>query len=271
MAAAMHATVNEINLSYGDQGEGLPVIFIHAFPLNQKMWDPQVEFLKKTCRVITVDLRGFGDSSAPASLYSLADMASDVRGLMRSLSIDQAVLVGLSMGGYVSMAFYRDYPDAVRALVLSDTRTSADTEEGRARRFASADKAEREGAATIAAEMAPLLLGRTSLQKRPDVVNRVRLMAEANPPRGIAAAQRAMADRRDSSTLLASVTFPVLLICGAEDTLSPPSEMEAISRVIPGSSLKVIEGAGHLPNLEQPDRFNEVLREFIEALDGPLR
>ena len=271
MAAAMQATVNDINLSYQDQGEGLPVIFIHAFPLDQRMWDPQVECLKKTCRVITLDLRGFGNSGSPVSRYSLADMAGDVKGLMRTLSIDQAVLVGLSMGGYVSMAFYRDYPDAVRALVLCDTRTSADTEEGRARRFASADKAEREGAAAIAADMVPLLLGRSSLEKRPDVVNRVRLMAEGNPPRGVAAAQRAMADRSDSGLLLASVTFPVLLICGAEDTLSPPSEMEAISRGIPGSSLKVIDEAGHLPNIEQPGRFNDVLLEFISGLDGPPR
>ena len=265
-AAAMNLTVNNINISYQDHGEGPAVIFIHAFPLNQGMWDDQAGFLKTTCRVITLDLRGFGQSDVPATRYSLADMASDIRGLMRVLSIDQAVLVGLSMGGYVSTTFYRSYPDAVRGLVLSDTRTSADTEEGRARRFASAEKAKREGASAIAAEMIPLLLGRTSLEKRPDVVNRVRLMAESNPPRGIAAAQRAMADRLDSGSLLASVTFPVLLICGAEDTLSTPAEMEAMCRGIPGSNLKVIENAGHLPNIEQPDRFNEALLEYINSL-----
>ena len=259
----MKAAINDIDISYQDIGEGLPVIFIHAFPLNQRMWDHQVEFLKNSCRVITLDLRGFGESDAPAAQYSLADMASDVRGLMKRLSIDKAVLAGLSMGGYISMAFYREYPEAVLGLVLSDTRTSADTEEGRARRFASAEKAEREGAAAIASDMVPVLLGRTSLESRPEVVERVKLMVESNRSHGVAAAQRAMADRLNSERLLASVNFPVLLICGAEDTLSPPEEMEAMRQSIPGSSLKVIDGAGHLPNIEQPDRFDEILLEFI--------
>ena len=263
----MKATINEIDIDYRDQGSGLPVILIHAFPLDQRMWDDQIQPLGNICRVITLDLRGLGESGAPSAEYSLTDMASDVRGLMRRLSIDRAVLVGLSMGGYVSMAFYREYPDGLLGLVLSDTRIGADTEEGRARRFASAKKAEQQGAAAIAADIVPVLLGRTSIDQRPRVVERVTRMAESNSPRGIACAQRAMANRPDSRLLMASAGFPVLLICGEEDTLSPPAEMEEMQRGIPGATLKVIERAGHLPNMEQPDKFNSILSGFIASFD----
>jgi len=126
------------------------VIFIHAFPLNQTMWDDQLVALQNHCRVITLDLRGFGRSDAPPGPYLMDQMAADVRGLMSALDIDRAVLVGLSMGGYVSLSFYRDYPDSVLAMVLADTRASADTHEARERRLKSAAKAEREGARAIA-------------------------------------------------------------------------------------------------------------------------
>jgi len=262
----MKATIDGVEIAYRDEGTGQPVIFLHAFPLNQRMWHEQSEALKPKFRVITLDLRGFGESRSHQSGYSLEDMASDVRGLMRHLSIERAVLIGLSMGGYISMAFYRRYPEAVRALVLSDTRTVADTEEGRAKRFQSAQKAEREGSAAIARDMTAVLLGPTSLKERPNIAARVTRIAESNPPSGIAAAQRAMAGRPDSTSLMAQARVPVLLICGSEDTLSPPSEMETMQKNIPKATLKIIERAGHLSNLEQPDRFNEILLEFLTNL-----
>src|SRR5713101_3952352 len=124
----MLINVNGISVDYRDQGAGIPVIFIHAFPLNQTMWDDQLAVLhNRCCRTITLDLRGFCQSDAPQGPYLMDQMAADIRGLMSALGIDRAVLVGLSMGGYVSLAFYRNYPDSVRALVLADTRASADT------------------------------------------------------------------------------------------------------------------------------------------------
>lgn len=262
----MKATINHLNLSYRDQGGGEPVIFIHAFPLNQSMWDEQVAALNHHCRVITLDLRGFGGSEVADGPSTMEQMAADVRGLMSALDVERATLVGLSMGGYVALAFYREYPDAVRALVLADTRATADTHAARERRLQSAEKAEREGAAAIADDMAPLLLGKTTQQTRPDIVARVRAMIEGNSPQAIAAAQRGMAARRDSTYMLAAIDFPTLILVGAEDGLTPVAEAEAMRDGIRGTRLRVIEGAGHLSNLERPQEFNAALSEFLESL-----
>jgi len=255
--------INGISITYRDDGSGLPLIFFHAFPLNQTMWDDQSSELRNHCRVVTLDLRGFGQSSAPPGPYSMDQMAADVRALMSVLDIDKAVLVGLSMGGYIALAFYRNYPEAVRALVLADTRGSADTHEARSRRLRSAEKVETTGSKAIADDMVPLLLGRTTLESRPLIVERVRLMIEANSPQGIAGAQRAMAARRDSTYILAGVDFPVLIVVGSEDTLTPISEAESLRNGIAGARLYIVEGAGHLSNLEQPDEFNSALIRFI--------
>ncbi|HJQ25487.1 MAG TPA: alpha/beta fold hydrolase [Blastocatellia bacterium] len=262
----MKATINHLNIDYRDQGSGVPVIFIHAFPLNQTMWDEQVAALSHRCRAITLGLRGFGGSDVADGPATMEQMAADVRSLMSTLDIERATLVGLSMGGYVSLAFYREYPDAVRALVLADTRASGDTHAARERRLQSAEKAERQGAATIADDMVPLLLGKTTQQARPDIAARVREMIEGNSPQGIAAAQRGMAARRDSTYMLAAIDFPTLIIVGAEDTLTPLAEAEAMRDGIRGARLQVIAGAGHLSNIERPQEFNAALSEFIESL-----
>lgn len=264
----MKIEVNGIDIDYRDEGEGLPIIFIHAFPLNQTMWDEQVAALRGTCRAITLDMRGFGRSGFGSSSHSIDEMALDIHGLMNRLGIDRAVLVGLSMGGYVSLAFYRHYPGSVQALVLADTRATADTPEARERRIKSAEKAEREGSAAIADDMTPLLLGRSSLATRPDLIARTREMIEANSPAGIAAAQRAMAARRDSTDLLGTINVPVLVIVGSEDSLTPPAEAETMNRAISGSQLQVIDGAGHLSNLELPQLFNAALSAFIQTIEA---
>ncbi|HEX8091969.1 MAG TPA: alpha/beta fold hydrolase [Blastocatellia bacterium] len=262
----MKIEINKINIDYRDEGAGIPVIFIHAFPLNQSMWDEQLAGLKNHCRVITIDLRGFGKSDAPDGPHSMDQMASDVRGLMAALDIDRAVLAGLSMGGYVSLAFYRNYPEAIRGLVLADTRATADAREARERRLKSAEKAEREGARAIADDMTPLLLGRSTVESRTSIVERVRAMIEANSPHAIAAAQRGMAERLDSTAILAGIDFPTLIIVGAEDKLTPVAEAEALRARIGGSRLRVIESAGHLSNMEQPAQFNSIMIEFIETM-----
>lgn len=257
---------NEIALDYRDQGSGIPVIFIHAFPLNQTMWDDQLVALQNHCRTITLDLRGFGSSEVPQGPYMMDQMAADVSGLMTAVGIDRAVLVGLSMGGYVSLAFYRNYPESVLAMVLADTRAAADTPEARDRRLRSAAKAEAEGARSIAADMIPLLLGSTTLGQRSSIVERVRAMIEANSAVGIAGAQRGMAERRDSTSLLSAMNFPVLVVVGAEDTLTPVSEAETLGNAIVGARLRIIDGAGHLSNIERPEEFNKALIGFLKKL-----
>ena len=262
----MKTELNGINIEYRDEGTGLPVIFIHAFPLNQTMWDDQVAALRNHCRVVTLDLRGFGRSDAPQGPYRMDQMAADVRALMTVLNLDKPVFVGLSMGGYIALALYRNYPEAVRALVLADTRASGDTHEARGRRLKSAERAKLDGSKAIARDMVPLLLGRSTLENRPSVVQRVQAMIESNSPQGIAGAQRGMAARRDSTYILAGIDFPVLIVVGSEDTLTPVAEAESLRNGIPGARLCVIKGAGHLANMEQPDEFNTALAQFVEPL-----
>jgi 3-oxoadipate enol-lactonase len=262
----MKATINNIAIDYRDEGAGEPVIFLHAFPLNQTMWDEQVAALARYCRTITLDLRGLGNSDAGDGPSTMDEMAADVRGLMAALEIEHATFVGLSMGGYVALAFYRHYPDAVRALVLADTRASADSQEARARRMQSAAKVESAGASAIADDMIPLLLGRSTMGNRPDIQARVRTMIEANSAQGIAAAQRGMAARHDSTYILVAMDFPTLILVGAEDTLTRVAEAEGLRDGIHRAELHVIEGAGHLSNLEKPDEFNAALLQFIQSL-----
>ena len=262
----MKIEIDGVNIDYSDEGAGLPIIFIHAFPLNRTMWGDQVAALRPRFRVITLDLRGFGKSDAPGGPYTMDRMAADVRAVMRALSVDNAVIAGCSMGGYAAFAFYRNYPEAARALVLVDTRAGLDTQEARARREQSAEKAEREGARAIADDMAPVLLGSTTDATRPEIVRRVRAMIEATSPRGIAAAQRGMAARPDSTPLLSQITCPALVVAGSEDKLAGRAEAEAIAGKIPGARLRVIESAGHLPSLERPEEFNEALIEFLDSL-----
>jgi 3-oxoadipate enol-lactonase len=262
----MKAKVNGITIDYRDGGDGLPVVFIHAFPLNQTMWDEQIEALSGVCRTITLDLRGFGASDLPAGPYWMAQMACDVRSLMYDLHIERCVLVGLSMGGYAAMAFYRNFPDSVSALVLADTRAAADNQEGRERRLQMAVRAETEGLASIADEMTRVLLGPSTLAGRPDIVERVRAMMMSTRPEGFAAAQRGMAARPDSMAMLSGIKCPTLVIGGRDDSLSLPAVAEAMQARITQSRVRIVEGAGHLSNMEQPEAFNEALGEFIVSL-----
>src|SRR5215469_12872398 len=159
------------------------------------------------------------------------------------------------------MSFYRNFPDSVSGLVLADTRAAADTQEGRERRLASAEKAEREGVESIVDEMLRLLLSQTAIDTRPDVVNRVRQIAHQNRPEGLAAAQRGMAARADSTEMLAKVDGPALVLVGSEDSLSTPEETRGWQERMPSSRLVIIQDAGHLSNIERPEAFNSALAD----------
>ena len=262
----MIAKINGINLAYTDQGQGTPVVFLHAFPQNRAMWAPQVSVLSKTYRVITLDFRGFGDSDAPLWRYTLEQFADDVKGLLDHLAIQQAVFVGLSMGGYTLFALYRTYADRVKGLVLADTRAQPDTEEGRAGRFAMAQTASRKGAGAIAEIMLPKLLSPVALRTKPDLVQQVRATIERTQISGIAGALMAMAERPDSVPLLTTIACPTLVITGELDGPTPPADGQLMAEKIPGAHLAIIPQAGHLSNLEQPEAFNDALCSFLKTI-----
>ena len=258
----MLAQVNNISLAFNDLGTGLPLVFLHAFPLNRTMWADQEKALSTQFRVITIDLRGHGESDAPLWHYSLDQAADDVCGLMDHLSIRQPILVGLSMGGYIALAFYRKYAERVKGLVLADTRAQADTEDGKRARFEMAQTAYKQGPSAIADIMIPKLLSPGTIQTRPELVQRVRGMIEGNQVSGIAGDLMAMAARPDSTPLLQRISCPTQIIVGELDVPTPPADARLMSEKIPNARLAVIPGAGHLSNLEQPELFNESIRSF---------
>lgn len=264
----MKVQVNGVTLAYSDRGAGLPLVFLHAFPLNRCMWTAQEEALSSRFRVVTVDLRGHGESDAPLAQYTMDQAADDVRALMDHLSVKQAVLVGLSMGGYILFAFYRKFADRVKGLVLADTRAQADTAEGKDGRFQMAQVAYKQGPAAIAGLMIPKLLSPAAINANPDLVRTVRAMIESNQISGIAGALMAMAERTDSIPYLKQITCPTQIIVGELDQATPPSDAELMAGRIPGARLSVILGAGHLANLEQPDRFTRIIQLFADELEG---
>jgi 3-oxoadipate enol-lactonase len=255
--------INNIQLAYTDAGIGRPIVLIHGYPFNRSLWNEQVDVLSNSYRVIAPDLRGFGDSDAAAEPATMNRLAQDVASLMDHLEIPQAVIAGLSMGGYVALAFCKQFPSRVRALILADTRAEADTEEGKQTREQQAEKALSEGMAGIADAMLPKLLTPETVSKRPDVVKRVRDMMLKTKPEGAAAALRGMAEREDLTSLLPKISVPTLIMVGAEDAITPVADSQKMSQAIVGSRLVVLENAGHVSNLERTEQFNEALLGFL--------
>ncbi len=247
-------------------GDGTPVVLLHAFPLDSRMWLPQTEALGGY-QVIVPDLRGFGAARDRAVEVAHMDLlADDVAGLLDERGLERVVLCGLSMGGYVALAFARRHGERLGGLVLCDTRAGTDTEEAAASRLAMADRVLAEGVGFVPEAMLPRLLGRSSLARRPDLVRQVTETILDQDPRGIAAAQRGMAERPDSTPVLGAIRVPTLVVVGSEDELTGPQEGRAIAAAVRDARLVQVEGAGHLVNLEQPGPVNEAMLDFLAPL-----
>jgi 3-oxoadipate enol-lactonase len=259
--------VNNIQIAFDDTGTGPPVILLHGFPFNRTLWNEQVSALSPTHRVITPDLRGFGASDVTDSPATMADMAHDVAALMDSLGIDQATIGGLSMGGYVVLAFYKLFPERVTALILADTRSQADSEEAKVTRAKQATEALSEGMAGIANSMLPKLFTPASVANKPHVVQRVREMMMTTKPAGAAAALMGMAVREDHTETLAQMNVPTLILVGREDPITPMSDSENMHKQITGSQLVIIDNASHVSNVEQVDEFNSHLDSFLSKIN----
>lgn len=260
--------INDIQLAYTDTGVGRPVVLIHGYPFNRSLWNEQVAALSNSYRIITPDLRGFGESDSSPGPATMNRMAQDVAQLLDHLEITRAVIGGLSMGGYVALAFYKQFPSRVRALILADTRAQADTEEGKQTRAQQAEKALSEGMAGIADAMLPKLLTPETVSKRPEIVKRVRDMMLKTKPEGTASALLGMAEREDQTELLPRITSTTLIMVGADDAITPVADSEMMHNAIAGSRLVVLENAGHVSNLERTGEFNEALLNFLrDALD----
>ena len=251
-------------IHYLDTGSGKDVVvLLHAFPLHSGMWSRQVAALSPRFRVIAADYPGLGKSPPRPEPSTMDALAEQVLGLLGSIRVDRAVVVGLSMGGYLAFEIYRQRPGLFRGLVLCDTRPGADSPEGAAGRETFAKNALEKGLHWVADEMTPKLL-----RPQPDAaaVREVRHLIGEGTPAGVAAAQRGMARRPDSTPTLATIACPTLVVVGEEDAATPPAEAEKLAAAVKGARLVRIAAAGHLSNLENSAAFDAALTGFVEGL-----
>jgi 3-oxoadipate enol-lactonase len=243
-------------------GNSGPALFLlHGFPLDHRMWLNQIEPLGERYRVIVPELRGFGQSTVDSD-YSLADLAEDVEQVRQHLAArEQIHLVGLSMGGYVCFEYWHAYTMNLKSLVLANTKPSADDETAKQGRFAMAAKALEQGTWPAVAPMMDRLIGANC--RGSAVETTMREMMESASPQAVAAAQRAMAERRDFTPMLPSIAIPTLIITGQHDVIAPPEPTQAWASQIPNSRYVELPDAGHMTTMESPEQFNQALIDFI--------
>lgn len=261
----MIAYCGGIEIGYDDVGSGDALVFLHGFPHHRALWAPQLGALLDRARCIAPDLRGFGESSIVPP-YSIDQYADDLAALLDSLRIERAVVCGLSMGGYVALAFWRRHKARIRALVLMDTRAGSDSAEGREKRDQMIALARARGSEAVADAMITGMVGKRTREKCPEVVDDVHRMLESAPVEGVVGALESLRDRPDSTATLATIDVPTLIVVGEDDVLTPPSEAMLLHAGIRGSTLEVITGAGHVANVERPAAVNHVLTEFLAKL-----
>jgi 3-oxoadipate enol-lactonase len=260
--------LDDVEIHYEDSGgSGAPVLLVHAFPLSGAMWRPQIDALGDRFRLVAPDLMGFGSSSAPGDpgAYSMAAYAAHLEALLAHLSIPRAVVVGLSMGGYIAFELLRRGRAGTAGLVLADTRAEADTPEGAHKRSDQQRRVLGGDVAGLADDLVKALLSPRTLELRPDVAARARALMDGPPP-GYVGALEALKRRPDSTADLAAIDVPTLVVVGEDDAVTPVDAARRLHDGIAGSRLAVLPGAGHLSSLEAPEAFTDVLGGFLQSL-----
>lgn len=248
-----------------DEGKGQPIVFLHGFPLTHAMWRDQIRFFKANYRTLAVDLPGFGKSPLGAE-KTLKDYADSLEHLLLERGIrEPIVLVGFSMGGYISFPFYFSNPKRVRALVLCDTRSIADTPVVARGREALAKNVLAKGPLAAYEAMLPKLFAKTTSQRNLDLLNSVKQMVLSCSSEGVATALKALAAREDYTSRLKDIHCPTLVLVGEEDAISTPTEMKEIADALPDSQFRSLSNAGHMSPMENPKEFNEALGDFLSA------
>lgn len=260
--------VNNFDLSYDDVGEGnVPIIFLHGYPFNKSMWQGQLDFLKSAYRVIACDIRGFGKSTDEESFLSIDLFADDLIQFMDKLNIEKAIVCGLSMGGFITLNAHQRFPDRFGALILADTQCIADTTEVKEKRYKTISEIEVDGVANFNEGFIKKVFHKDSITNKKELVEELRSVVFANSEHIIKQGLVALAERSETCSTLDKISIPTLIICGREDEVTPLTESQSMKASIKGATLKIIENAGHVSNLEQADEFNQHLLFFLTPLN----
>jgi len=264
----MRVQINGTTIHYEEHGaqDGMPVVFIHGFPFGMQMWTPQLGVLPTSIRAIAFDVRGHGRSDVGDGLYSIEFFVDDLIGLLDHLNIGKAVIVGLSMGGYIALRAIERHPDRIRGLVLSNTRSEGDPNEGRVKRAATIKAIKRDGVNVFADGFLKAVFGPASFESNPSAVQMIRSIIEQNSPIGICGTLLALAARTDTTASLATIGVPTLILVGEHDTLTPPAASASMHEKIIGSEYHIVPNAAHMGNLENPQFFNEKLFSFLKRI-----
>lgn len=254
----------QTKIAYDEAGDGLPLVFIHGFPLNHHLWEPQFSGLQDVAWLIAPDLPGHGESDSRQGPYMMEQVAADVNYLLDALDIrKQVVLCGLSLGGYMIGQFFQNYGSRLAGLIFTATRASADSPEAKDNRDRLISIAREKGVEQLVDAVLPKFLAPSAYQNRPELVEKARKIMLTVSLEGAVGDLLGMRARPDTFDIIREIRLPTLVIHGMEDALIPLSEAERIRDFIPGAHLVTIPAAGHLPNLEQPVLFNQAVRKFI--------
>jgi 3-oxoadipate enol-lactonase len=249
-------------LAYTDTGSGPPLVLLHAFPLDHRMWRPQLDAFGGKARVITVDFPGFGQS--PVGSFSMDSAADQIAGLLDALNIPGPVTVGgLSMGGYAALAFARRHPGRLAGLILADTKSDPDDDAGKQNRDRLIALTREFGPAAVYEAMLPKVISDYTRDKRSDVVEKIRTIAAAQSAAGVIGGLAALRDRPNATPGLGGIAVPTLILVGEHDSTTPPAVAEEMAARVPGSRVVTIPTAGHLSNLENPEAFNAAVVGFL--------
>jgi len=268
MAAAPshHIRSGDAKISYWTLGDGPTVVLLHPFPTHHEFWLPVAQTLAVRYRLILPDLRGHGESEAGEGPATMEKHATDLARVMDDADVGRAPLIGISIGGYILFEFWRKYRGRVAALGLCNTKAFADTAEARAARLQAANDVLERGTEPFFEVQTPRMLGKSTLESRPDLVEGALRMMRKMSPSDVAQVQRGMAERPDSVDTLKTINVPTLLITGDEDILTGVNEAELMHRHITGSRMHVIPKTGHYSPWERPEETARLLRQFLDGL-----
>lgn len=259
--------IKDVSFCYDDIGVGvIPIIFIHGFPFDRSCWEPQLELFAKTQRVITYDIRGFGKSGRGKEDMSIHLFADDLIQFMDALEIDKAIVCGLSMGGYILLDAVSRYHDRFDAIILSGTQCVSDTPDIKEKRIQAIDEINEHGLKRFAEDFLKKVFHSETYDTNKSLVEKIRTLIFSNSTNSITGTLKAIAERNETCSSLIKISIPTLIICGAGDNIIPPVQSEFLHRTITQSKLHMIDKAGHLCNLEQPDQFNRLVSDFISGL-----